>query len=116
MRAESVHHFNGTGNIVYVVSRPRTIAPNFRFSFWIEGKGRGYFDRTYSCKREDLEAAITQSGIPESLMRSRMGAGFHYLADALGGGMLDRWQVAHIETGMAAVSEQEHRNLKLGEP
>ena len=89
-----------------MASRPRTVAPQFHYKFWkIEGK------HLYFCDRADLEGAIRESGVPEHLIHSRMGAGYHYIADALNGVRLDRWAISHIETGISPVREDERRNV-----
>jgi len=84
-----------------MVTRPRTIEPQFHLGIWQkEGK-------LYWCERAALEKAVAQSGVPEHLIASRMGHGFHHLAEALEGRRLDRWAVAHIETGLAPVRDNE---------
>jgi len=85
-----------------MATRPRTIPPKFRFTFWKREGSTFYF-----CEPVDLLRAIEESGVPERLIKSRMLAGHHYLAEALAGKRLDRWGVAHIETGLSPVTEQE---------
>lgn len=82
-------------------TRPRTVDPQFQLSIW---RKEGQF---YSCDRAELEKAMADSEIPPELIASRMGQGFHHLADALAGKRLDRWSVAHIETGLAPVGDNE---------
>jgi hypothetical protein len=69
--------------------------PPIKMSFW---KRDGKF---WYAEPSDIQEAIARSGVPEKLIRERMGAGYHYIQDILEGKRLEGWSIAHIEWGLS---------------
>jgi hypothetical protein len=70
---------------------------NFRESFWIEDGTRELQQERYFCRREDLERAIADTGLPENTIRLRLGNGFFHLGEALEGRRLSINEINLIE-------------------
>ena len=89
-----------------VRSRTQALLPEPKLSIW---KRDG---KLFYTERKDLEYAIEAAGVPAELIRIRMGASYHRLADALSGARLDCWAVSFLEMGIRPVNERERHDYR----
>src|SRR5689334_22858624 len=80
LRAWSNRQMGPYDNMLGVVrSRTQPILPIPKLPIWKKDGKLFFVDRV------DLECAMEAAAIPDGLIRMRMGRGYHYISDALGG-------------------------------
>jgi hypothetical protein len=69
--------------------------PKIELPFWKKDGNLWYADPT------DIELAVIKCGLDEDGLRRRLGAGYHYLAEAMQGKRFDGWTASHLDWALA---------------
>jgi hypothetical protein len=85
------------------MQRRNKARPTIKMPFWKQD-GKRWF-----AEKADLLKAIEASGRAEEQLKSKLGAGYAELLEALEGKRLEGWTVSHIEWGLTPESEQKPR-------
>lgn len=89
-----------------MVSRRYQADPRLSLSIWKKDGNLWY------AEPEDLRAIILAEAVPEELIQSRMGYGYHLIQEALEGKRLNIWSISFIEHGILIQSQNTNSPLK----
>lgn len=89
-----------------MVGRRYQADPRLSLSIWKKDGNLWY------AEPDDLRAIILSEAVPEELIRSRMGFGYHLIQEVLEGKRLNIWSISFIENGILNQTQNLNSPLK----